>query len=319
MIIGLQSCKLGTTGTTTNENIPNSIKEEINELDAKVLKAITTKDIESLKEIMSDKLLAKSGNEINKLIEQISEVIKTTEYQIVDQFYIQNSTSGLGNTVMSGVSGIEDYIIQYQALNDEMFLSLILPKKGKDEFLITNIYGKYPDGWRLNILQFGQYTVNGKTAPQLYQQAQEEYDKGFLIDAANSIFLSSRVANPANKFWEYQKDSEMRGFYNKVVNEVKERHEFPMVLLEITSKPKIINIYPFGTSEGYFPMVEYLTKIDLTDTVRTKVENNTMHELIEDKFKGLTMNKKYVLYKAYSRMPDGKTEVPTYGFVKENK
>jgi hypothetical protein len=318
-IILFQSCKLGTTGTTMNENISAHLKAEIKELDKKVLKAIVENNVEDLKSFMSSKLLEKSGNEIEKLIEKVSGIIESNEYEIIDQYFVQNSTSGLGNTVMSGIDGIDDYVIQYQALNDEMFISLILPENGNDEFLITNIYGKYPEGWKLNILQFGQYTVNSKTAPQLFQQAKIEYEKGYLVDAANNMFLSSRVVNPANKFWKYQKEDEFREFYDKVLKEVNEKHNFPMTISEVKSKPQILTISPFGMNEGYFPMIEYLTKIDLKDTIQTRIENDGIHKKIGKIFKGIDKDKKYIFYKAFSGMPDGKTKVPTYGFVKKLK
>ncbi len=72
-------------------------------------------------------------------------------------------------------------------------------------------------------------------------------------------------------------------------------------------------------NEGYFPMIEYLTKIDLKDTIQTRIENDGIHKIIGDKFKGIEKDKNYIFYKAFSRMLDGKTEVPTYGFVKKLK
>jgi hypothetical protein len=64
-------------------------------------------------------------------------------------------------------------------------------------------------------------------------------------------------------------------------------------------------------------MVEYLTSIDLNDTVRTKVENELIHQSIGHIFKGIDKDKRYLYYKAYNEMPNGTTPVPTYGFVKK--
>lgn len=316
---GLQSCNVGTTGTWKDENIEQSLKNEIGTLDKKVMEAITTKNTDLLKSIMSDKLLEKSGDNIDQLIEQASSVITTTDYKVLNQFQAKNSTTGIGNTIISGVSGLNDYLIHYQALNEAMFISLLIPKSGLDEFILTNIYGKYPEGWKLNILQFGQYKVNGQTAPELYSEAKSEYENGYLMDAANSLFLSSRVANPANKFWQYQKEDEMKEFYDKVMTEINSKYKFPMTLEEIDSKPKILTIYPQGTADGYFPMIEYLTNLDLKDTVQTKAEYEKIHSEITNTFNGIEKDKDYIFYKAFSEMPDGKTPVPTYGFVKELK
>lgn len=314
---GLQSCNVGTTGSWKDENIEQSLKNEIESLDKKVVEAVTTKNTDLLKSIMSDKLLEKSVDNIDQLIEQASSVITTTDYKVLNQFQAKNSTTGIGNTIISGVSELNDYVIHYQALNEEMFISLLISKSGRDEFIVTNIYGKYPDGWKLNILQFGQYKVNGQTAPELYSEAKSEYENGYLMDAANSMFLSSRVANPANKFWQYQKEDEMKEFYDKAMTEINSKYKFPMTLEAIESKPQILTIYPLGMADGYFPMIEYLTNLDLVDTVSTKAEFENIHVEIAKTFKGIDKDKDYIFYKAFSQMPDGKTKVPTYGFVKE--
>lgn len=315
----LQGCNVGTTGTWKDENIEQGLKSEIETLDKKVLEAVTTNNVDLLKSIMSDKLLEKSGSDIGQLIEQASSVITTTDYKVLNQFQSKNSTTGIGNTIVSGVSGLNDYVIHYQALNEEMFISLLIPKSGLDEFIVTNIYGKYPEGWKLNILQFGQYKINGQTAPELYIKAKAKLDNGYIVDAANNMFLCSKVANPANKFWQYQKEDEMKALQETIMKSVNEEYSFPLTLEQVDSKPKILTIYPQGMKEGYFPMVEYLTNIDLEDTTATKVENNQIHDLIGQTFSGIDKDKKYIFYKAFSEMPNGKTPVPTYGFVKELK
>lgn len=316
---GLQGCNVGTTGTWKDENIEQGLKSEIETLDKKVLEAVTTNNVDLLKSIMSDKLLEKSGSDIGQLIEQASSVITTTDYKVLNQFQSKNSTTGIGNTIVSGVSGLNDYVIHYQALNEEMFISLLIPKSGLDEFIVTNIYGKYPEGWKLNILQFGQYKINGQTAPELFIKAKAKLDNGYIVDAANNMFLCSKVANPANKFWQYQKEDEMKALQETIMKSVNEEYSFPLTLEQVDSKPKILTIYPQGMKEGYFPMVEYLTNIDLEDTTATKVENNQIHDLIGQTFSGIDKDKKFIFYKAFSEMPNGKTPVPTYGFVKELK
>ncbi|MEQ9286909.1 MAG: hypothetical protein RIG77_08380 [Cyclobacteriaceae bacterium] len=318
-VLGFQSCNVGTTSTWQDDNIEPSLKNEIEMLDKKVLEAVTTNNSELLKSIMSDKLLEKSGDNINQLLEQAGNVFTTTDYKILNQFQVKNLTTGIGNTVLSGISGLNDYIIHYQALNEEMFISILIPKSAYEEFIITNIYGKYQDGWKLNILQFGQYKIDGQTAPELYSKANNKFDKGYLVDAANTMFLCSQVANPANKFWQYQKEDEMKALQETIMKSVNVEYSFPLTLEKVDSKPKFLTIYPKGIQEGYFPMVEYLTNIDLKDTAATKLENNQIHDLIGQIFNGIDKDKKYIFYKALSEMPDGKIPVPTYGFVKELK
>lgn len=315
--LGIQGCNFGSTGTWKDENIDQNLKNEIEALDKKVIEAVTTKNANLLKSIMSDKLLEKSGKNTEQLIEQASNIIPTTDFRILNQFKVNNSTTGIGNTVISGVSGLNDYIIHYQALNIEMFISILIPKNAYDEFIVTNIYGKYGDGWKLNILQFGQYKINGQTAPELYSTANKEFANGYLVDAANTMFLCSQVSSPANQFWQYQKEAEMKTLQETILKLINTEYSFPLTLEKIDSKPKILTIYPKGIQEGYFPMVEYFTNIELKDTIATRSENDQIHDLIGQIFNGIDKDKKYIFYKAFDEIPDGKTPVSTYGFVKE--
>lgn len=309
----LQNCNVVTSNTLQNENIESDLKKEIEELDKKVLEAITTNNTTILKELMSDTLKQKAEN-LDQLIEQISGAVKNPEYYVLDQYYIKNSAIGITNTLTSGTNDQNDYTIQYQALNEEMFVSLVISENNSEKFLIMNIYGKYPEGWRLNILQFGQYTIEGKSAPEIYAQAKLKYDKGYFIDAFLEMTLGSQVLNPA-KFWKYKKEDEIKEFIEMSNAKVKNEYIFPLTLQELDTKPRVVNIFLQQITEGYFPMIEYLTEIDLSDTSETKLENDRIHNIIGDVFNGIDKNKKYLLYKAYNDLPNGKTAVPTYGFV----
>ena len=315
----VQSCNMGTRKSWSDDNINQNLKSQINKLDELVVEAITTNDPDKLKALMSKKLLDNSGDNINQLVHQANVFISNPDYDILNQFYTKNTTTGLGNTLFSGLKGINDYTLFYQALNKEMFVSVIIPDGDHNKYVLTNIYGKYEGGWKLNILQFGQYKANGFTATELFTKAKKEYDKGYLIDAAFDMIMSSNISKPANQLWKYLQEDEMKEFYETVMAEVNKEYAFPLKLDKIDSKPEILNISPQEIDEGSFPMVEYLTKIDLKDTVNTRLENDEIHKSIGEIFKGLDTNKEYIFYKAWNEIPDGKTLKPNYGFVKELK
>ena len=317
LFLGTQSCNVGTYGSWINENIDSSIRNEIKELDDHLIQSVAENNSQALKKIMSDLLLEKSGNEIDGIVNHMNKFIDNTEYRILDQYYVKSTSKGISNTVMSGVSGENDYIIHYKAENEEMFISLLIIENGLDELLITAIYGKYPEGWKINIIQFGQIRINGMIATELYTEAKEQYEKGYLVDAANNMYLSSLVAKPANAFWQYQTENKMKEFFDEVVAEANKQYNFPLTLNNIDTKPQIISIAPQGMNEGYFPMVNYLTELDLKDTLSLKIENDKVHEKIGEVFNGLDKDKKYIFYKAWNEIPDGKTPKPNYGFIKE--
>ncbi len=268
---------------------------------------------------MSDKLLENAGNNIDKLITNISTSFKTDSYKILDQYNVQNSTTGINNTLTSGTSKNNDYTINYLALNKEMYVSLLLPNGLDSKLLITVIYGNYDDQWKINILNFGQYSLLNKTAPDYYNLAKESYNKSYLIDAVNYISLSKQCLRPANEVFKYKEEKEINDFYDKTINEANSKFTFPITITNIDTKPKIFRIFPQMTSEGYFPMVYYLSSINLHNKEALKIENDKVKKEVGAIFRGIDKNKKNVIYWVFNEMPDGKKLVEHYGFIDKIK
>lgn len=316
-LLVLSGCKKEATGTWKNESIDQNLRQEIKTLDNRVMESILAGDPKIIVDIMSLRLKERSIKDIDQFIDQANEVIHSRTYETLDQYYVRNSGENQINKVSSGDSAVNDYVIQYQAVNKESFVSLIIPKDTLYKFLITNIYGKYGDTWKLNIFKFGLYKINGMTAEELYAKAKSEMDKGFLADAVTDMSLSSQTAFPANNFWKYQKDDVMKKFFKNILSEFQKQYQFPMTVDDIATKPQILNIYPQDGEDGYYPSVAYLTKIDLTDTVKIVVENNLLHEEIGRIFKGLDKGKNYLIYTAYNQIPNPNSEPRSYRIVKK--
>jgi len=181
--------------------------------------------------------------------------------------------------------------------------------------LIMAIYGKYDNDWKINILQFGQYSLFSKLAPDYYKLAKVSYDKSYLIDAVNYIGLAKLCLRPANDFLQYQKEKEINEFYDKIMKEVNSKYQFPLTLDNIASKPKVFRISPEMINEGFFPMVYYLTDINLKDTTALKLENEKIKKEVGQLFTGIDQDKKFVFYWAFNEVPDGKKLVEHYGYI----
>lgn len=263
---------------------------------------------------MSDKLIEVDGNNLGAIINDINSAI-SDEYHVMDEFYVKNTSTGATNVLPAGSGDDNDFTIKYQALNEEMYVSLLLAEGSSSEILITAIYGKYGDDWKVNIIQFGQYSLFNQTAPDYYKQAKASYDQAHLIDAINLIGLSMKCLSPGNKFFEYKKANEITAFYNKVLDEVKAKYNFPLTLSSVPTQPQIFSVSLEMTNEGFFPIIYYLSDIDLEDTASLTKENEKIKDVIGQTFPGIDQQKKYVFYRAFNELPDGVKEIKHYGFI----
>jgi hypothetical protein len=311
--IVLIGCNIGTSGIWKNDNIEHEKKAQLKALNDKLFNAITNNDASNLKAMMSDAAI-QSGGDINNFTDQVSAALKTDSYKILDEYYVQSSTTGINNTI-PGIAGDDSYVINHLVSNKEMFVSLLLPNGQGNEALILAIYGKYNNEWKLNILKIGQYTLFNKTATDYYKLAKSCYDKKYLVDAYTNINLSERLLRPANDIFIFQKEGEINVFNDKIKNELNKSFALPLTLDKISSKPKVFRIYPEMGDEGFCPMVQYLTSLNLKDTISLKTENEKIKKEVRTLFKGIDQDKKYIFFQAFNELPDGQKMVEHYGFI----
>ncbi|OKS85777.1 hypothetical protein [Mucilaginibacter polytrichastri] len=323
LTLALQSCHVGASGSWKNDNIPPDVKKEIAVIDQKLFKAIMTQDIAGVRQLMSPVLIEKAGKTVDTIVHNIGGAFKATDYELLDEYYTKNSTTKITNTIPAVKGTDNDYVINYLALNEEMYVSLIISKNIPVNFLVMAIYGKYSDGWKLNILQIGEYNILGKTAPDYYTEALNAYKKGNLIDATNLISTTAEIAMPGGAYFKYSKDAEMKVFYTKVLKEANTLYHLPLVLTQVKTIPQIFSISPQMLADpkyrGIFPIVKYKSGVNLTDTIALKAENDAMQKVIGKVFKGIDENKAFILYQAFNQVPNGKSLVKHYGFIQKLK
>ena len=168
--------------------------------------------------------------------------------------------------------------------------------------MITVTCAKFNYGWRIAALDVDQYSLDGETAPQMYQRALSDSAKGYLVNVVNTMELASRCLRPS-PFWKYHDEDNMSTFYSKAIQNANAAYKFPIVVTAVPSQPRIFRISNQNIAEGDFPSVYYLSKIKLSDTSAIKKENLQLRKVIERVLPGLSKEKKYVLYSAFNDMP----------------
>ncbi|KAF2336652.1 hypothetical protein [Flavobacterium ginsenosidimutans] len=299
-----QSCNIGTSGVNKNENIAGDKREEIKLLNDQLFKAIMSNDNKGVRALLANELVKKNGNEIDNLVKQVSTSFQSKSYRILDEYNVENSTTGISNTIPMGTKD-SDFVINYLAMNKDMYVSLLIPNGHDNELLITVIYGKYDNQWKINILYAGQYNLLKKGPAEYYKLAQENYNRSYLIDAINYVSLAKQCLRPASDIIKYQNENEINNFYDNLLKEANSKFTLPLTLESVDSKPKVYSIYPEVAAEGYIPSIDYVTSINLDDTIALKTEKDKMKKEIKNLFSGIYKNKKGVFYRAFSELPDG--------------
>lgn len=305
------------SGTNKDDQIDPNIKSQIHELNSKIIEGINENNPDKVFSICSPNLLEKKGD-LNNLMQLLKGHLEINNFEILNEFYQKNTSKNITTQVMTGRNKDHDYVIGYEALNKEMYVLVGYFKDEIYEKSITLIYGKYGNTWKLNIINFGVLRIMNKNAYDWYLVAKTNFDKGYLIDAICNLGIATQVLKPANQLWQYQKEKEIKDFEMKVRNEINAKFIFPLSVNYVNSKPKVFRIFPIGINVGYFPVIEYTTTINLSDTTSLSKECDEIHSKIGEIFNGIDKNNKMIVYRAFKVIPKENESVEQYGFIRNN-
>jgi hypothetical protein len=301
VIFTLPSCEPEQPGSWKNENIAKSDREKFHRLNDELFKQLKVNNEKQLEYIMSKEFIDEPGK--GRKVELVSNRVKAASYSLLDEYYVINRYKN-NDTIKTGTKGINSYTLNYIGTTHQMYMAFFIPKEGANKDMITAIYCKYDYGWKLSNLEVSRYTINGKTGPELLEQAKACYDKGYLIDALNTV-ESAIYCNRPSDVWIYDHLGATRDLYDKLLKSTIEHYKFPLVITQVATHPRIIRISNQTTPEGDFPMIYYLSSIKLKDTTAIKHENEAIKKVIDKTLPGIDKDKKYVLYSAFNEAPNG--------------
>lgn len=308
-----------TTSETKKDNqIDPQIKNEIRAVNTKILNGFIDNKPEIVMAMSSFRLLQRKL-EIRRLMQLLNGRLKKKDFKILNEYYQKNASKKGIAEVSSGTTGIHDYQIRYEALNNEMYVVVGYFRDTTDNKCFTLIYGKDGNEWKLNNINVGILKLRSKDAIDWYLSAKSNYEKGNLIDALCNINLSTQILKPANQMWHYNKEKDITALEQKILKQTYTKYHFPMTVESVETKPVIFRVYPESLSEGYFPLILYTTSVDIKDVRKLSKECNELHDNIEKLFKGITTNNKMILYRPLKRIPDGNDTRKYPGFMQMTK
>jgi hypothetical protein len=299
LVVALQSCLNNKPGIWKNDEISSGKRSDFNDLNKQLFASLKANDNKQLGFIESQELLA--DNYMNRQVDLISNSLKTENYKLLDEYYVVNRYKTF-DTIDAVPKGVNARKLIYNGIAREMYIAFFVNETAKDKWLITATYSKYNYGWKLSDLDFAMYTINGKTAPELFEQAKEKYAKNYLVEATNTMQLAGSLLRPS-QMWVYDNEKDISEFYARLVNEANAKYKFPIVLEQVPTHPRIFRVFSNEFNNGYYPQINYLSSIKLTDTIALKKENEIVKKEISNIFPGIDKDKGYIVYSIFNEMP----------------
>lgn len=297
-------CSKHEPGVWKNNEISSGQQEKFHQLNAGLLDGLKKNKPGIIENMMSRELL--QNQNLRRTIELCSVRMRSGKNTILDEYYAVHDLKR-EQKIKSPDHGENSYYLDYQPLAREMYTAMYTLQDGPETWLLTAVYNKLDYGWRLTDLDLNPYTTNGKTAVELYEEAKQKYNKGYLIDALSVIDLA-RVSSMPNMMWRYNKQAEIDRFYSRLMKQVDEAYPFPLVIKQLPTQPKIFRVFNQNRTEGSCPMIYYISKYNVQDSAAVKKEHEEVKKVIGQVIPGINQERKYVYYTVFNGMPDWKSK-----------
>ncbi len=311
LLVGVAGCQKANPGYYHNDKIEADIREEMHDFSKNLLKALKNDDKNTVENMISRDLM--ESNFINTNGQAVSMLLKASEFELLDEYYIINKYTDR-DTIKAEGKDYSAHTLIYTPDEQEMYIALFVAKSGANRHMITLRCAKYDYGWKVSYMQGAPYIINGKTAPQLYEDAKQKYQRGEIADAYLTLQNAVLCIQPS-LMWEYTNLSALKELYYTVGNQANDQYKFPYVLSGVATKPAVISMYYKLTKDGNFPLIGYATKLDVHNKLALAAENKQVIKALGAAMPGLNTNNKYVYYSIYKALPGGEHESTSTEFV----
>jgi hypothetical protein len=289
-------------GSWKNEKISSGKRSDFHQLNTEVLKYLKADDPKGLKMFLSKDMLSEN---IDREVEHIGNRLTDNEYDLMDEYYLVHKYRDT-DTVATSNGDINRYRVLYPYVTNEMYVAFLVPKKPVNKYMVTLVYGKFNYGWKIVKLDLGLYTINGKTAPQLFALAKDQFDKKEIVAALDNLSLAQLCWKPSSLI-QYPDAIDAGKFYQKVNLAVEIKYHYPIVLRDVATGPMVLGVYNKYADDvdGSYPLIYYMTHFPLKSAAEVRKENLEVRKAVSKMMPGIEENNKYIYYSAFNVQPRG--------------
>lgn len=91
---------------------------------------------------------------------------------------------------------------------------------------------------------------------------------------------------------------------------------FPREVEIIASRPSILQVSPFVLGDTLFPMIQYLSGIDVQDSIALNRECDSLHSVLGQIYEGIDKNNKKIIYLPFDKIPQTNQTRPLHKFYR---
>lgn len=307
----LYALNFGGTTSFHNDEIRKDIRQEIHDLNERIIKSFRENKPEDLYDLLADENKEERFVSIKEVFQESNPAIAKSKFEFSQDYHVKYWC--IGERLSSVPSRTDPLFFIHVTISNRghKFVSLMETKGHFQDYLLYFEYEKSDGQWKLHALHGGIIRIANRTSVDWSNEAQQMYAKGHFLPAMIRLTVAGQFLRPTPLI-QYEKEMEMVELQNKCRSQLK---ELPMPL-QLETKPEIVGVAPQFVRSEIMPLVRYLSQIPLDNESGIRQEANSILPVMEVIFPGISSYSDHVVFKAFNEMPsDPKKLYKSYGVV----
>ena len=164
-----------------NTEIELQLRQEISEIKNELFEGIKNRDYDKVSKLISPKLHEVKDFDLKSFVNQASTLLDKHDFLIAGQ-YLSTIVKKFGReskaTIFTSLTDKSKFIINNLTFFGKESYNLFLKSTNPGRQYLSFIsLSKFNDEWKINIIHFGDYSINNLTAPKLYKLGSEAKSK----------------------------------------------------------------------------------------------------------------------------------------------
>jgi|GEM_PF-6180661 len=300
--------------TKLNSEIDLNLQKNISKIQDALFEGLKAKNYDNVLNLISPKLSGLESFDLKSFVGKVSPLLNQKEFVISDQYYstIKSLDRETKATIVASLSDKSKFIINNHTFYGKESYNLFLKSTNPGwQYLCFLGMSKFSDKWKMNIIHFGNYSINNLSVPKLFDLGMEAKAENRLSSCVVYAWAMNRCLRPA-PYLQYMDEQKYINFIKSSFSEMNSNFKFPF---NIEDTPIIGFQVETTDNEGLIPIVLYLTDLDLNNPDVEKKARRIKEKLFK-KFYGLDRDFDFLIMRAYNEMPtESKKRYAIHGTV----
>ena len=312
----LQSCGQDSTVTKVNKEIDQKLRTAIAQKNDSLLNALSDSNNKALLNLASPEFKEDMYRKLDEVLWPFRKGELETKSVVFDEFHNVHEKFPNNSTIRSDEHG---YNFKFTNNYKETYISLLrCTRNTTDDFLVTIIYARFGNDFKIIHTDIGELGLYDKTAQDYFKIAKQYEEKGYLIDAFNNADAAHYFREPSGKMLVYDNIDELPAYVKTLKATLKAKVEFPKTLQRLETAPIILNIAPAKNATEISNMIFYISQVPIKDTTGIRREFAGIKAEMK-KVYPLDFNKRYMYYKVFNGKPASLNDASFFAFTDINK